>query len=112
MRTGRNGNLPGVTSQVCNMASRAQPTVAGMLPISLHPHSVVHPSTATGTPSTVSVLWAVMILFTVRFATRVGQRTINFITQSCDGFSPDVVVGRTADHCAAMIGFVSDCNDL
>jgi hypothetical protein len=41
-----------------------QPTVAGKLPISLHPHSVVLPSTATGTPSTVKVLWAVMILFT------------------------------------------------
>lgn len=52
------------------------------------------------------------LVYTVRFATRVGQRTINLITQSGDRFSPDVVVGRTANNCAAMIGFVSDCNDF
>lgn len=52
------------------------------------------------------------LVYTVRFATGVGQRTGNFVTQSGDRFSPDVVVGRTANNCAAMIGFVSDCNDL
>ncbi|GEM_PF-4937094 len=47
-----------------NTSQGHQPTVAGKLPISLHPHSVMHPSTATGTPSIVNVSWAVMILLT------------------------------------------------
>lgn len=47
-----------------NTSQSLQLTVAGKLPISLHPHSVVHPSTATGTPLTVSVSWAVTILLT------------------------------------------------
>ena len=41
-----------------------QSTVAGELPMSLHPHSVMHPSTATGNPLMINVLWAVMILLT------------------------------------------------
>ena len=52
------------------------------------------------------------LVYAMWLATRVGQRTINFITQSGDRSSPDVVVGRTANNSAAMIGFVSDCNDL
>jgi hypothetical protein len=51
-------------------------------------------------------------VYTVRLAIGVGLRTVNFVTQSGDRSSPDVVVGRTANHCAAMIGFVSDCNDF
>jgi hypothetical protein len=84
-----------------------------MLPISLHPHSVVHPSTATGTPvDSQCVVGGNDLVHTVRFAAGVGQWTVNFVAQSRDRFSPDVVIGRTADNCAAMIGFVSDCNDL
>jgi len=49
---------------------------------------------------------------TMWFAAGVGQRTVNLVTQSGDRFAPDVVVGRAADHCAAVIGFVSDCDDL
>ena len=51
-------------------------------------------------------------VYTVRFATRVGQRTINFITQSSDCSSPNFVVARAANNYAAMIGFVSDCDDF
>ena len=48
----------------------------------------------------------------VWFPAGVGLGAGNFVTQPGDCFSPDVVVGRTANHCAAMVGFVSDCNDL
>jgi hypothetical protein len=39
-------------------------TLAGSLPMSVQPHSVLQPSTATETPFTVNVLQAVMILLT------------------------------------------------
>jgi len=35
------------------------------------------------------------LVYTVRFATGVGLRTVNFVTQPGDRSSPDVVVGRT-----------------
>ena len=49
---------------------------------------------------------------TMWFAAGVGQRTVNLVTQSGDRFATDVVIGRAADDCAAVIGFVSDCDDL
>lgn len=52
------------------------------------------------------------LVYTVRFAAGVALRTAYFVTQSGNRLSPDVVVGRTADYFAAVIGFVSDCNDL
>ena len=48
----------------------------------------------------------------VGFAARVDQRTGDFVTQSGDRSAPDVVVGRTADHCAAVVGHVADCDDF
>jgi hypothetical protein len=52
------------------------------------------------------------LVHTVRFAARIGERTVNLVTQAGDRSSVDIVVGRTANDCTAMIGFVSDCNDL
>jgi hypothetical protein len=48
----------------------------------------------------------------VWFTTRVDQWTGDFVTQSGDRFSPDIVVGRAADNCAAVVGQVADCNDF
>jgi hypothetical protein len=52
------------------------------------------------------------LVYTVRFATGVGLWAGNFVTKPGDRSSPDVVVGRTANNRATMIGFVSDCDDL
>lgn len=48
----------------------------------------------------------------MRLAAGVGLRAVDFVTQPGDRSSPDVVVGGTTYDCAAMIGFVSDRNDL
>ena len=48
----------------------------------------------------------------VRFAAGVEQRTIYLVSQPGDRFSPDIVLGRTANDVTAMIGLVSNCNDL
>lgn len=52
------------------------------------------------------------LVYTVRFAAGVGQRAVNFVSQPGDRFYPDIVVGRTANNCTTVIGFVSDCNYL
>ena len=49
---------------------------------------------------------------TVRLAAGVGHGAEHLVAQSGDGFAHDVVVRRTADHGAAVVGFVADCNDV
>ena len=48
---------------------------------------------------------------TVRFAAGIKKGARDLVAQSSDRSAPDVVVGRAVNHRAAMIGFVSDCND-
>ena len=52
------------------------------------------------------------LVYTVRFAARVEQGAGDLVTQPGDRSSPDVVVGRTADDCATVVGFVSYGDDL
>lgn len=46
------------------------------------------------------------------FSAWVGLWTIDFVTESGDCSSPNVVIGGAANHFAAMVVFVSDCNDF
>jgi len=48
----------------------------------------------------------------VRLAAGVGHGAQHLVAQSGDGFAHDVVVGRTADDSAAMVGFIADGNNL
>lgn len=58
------------------------------------------------------VVGSIDLVHTVRFAAGIGQRTGNLITQAGDRSSADVVVGRTANNRAAMIGLVANRYDF
>lgn len=46
------------------------------------------------------------------FSAWIGLRAVDLVADPRDRSSSNIVAGRAADDGSAVIGFISDCNDL